>query len=380
MKAVSDEPIPVAGPWITEREVELVAEAARTAWYDNHYSYNKKFETMFATYAGVKHAVSLPHCTSAIHLSLAALDIGPDDEVIVPDVTWIASVAPVFYVGAKPVLVDILQDTWCIDPRAVERAIGPKTKAIIGVDLYGSMCDWAALQRISQTHGVELIEDAAEALGSTYHSRPAGSLGKTGVFSFHGSKTVATGEGGMLVTDDDDLHARIQMLRDHGRAPGDRFFLNEKVAFKYKMNAVTAALGLAQLERIDELIARKRDIFRWYRERLGNLNGIALNVEPAATTNSYWMVTAIVDPAFGLGKFDIMAAMKERNIDTRPFFSPLSSLPAFADKPETTQFVSRKDNIGHSIAERGVNLPSGYNMSEQRVDVVCRALKDVLGL
>ena len=170
---IAPERIPVAGPSITEREAELAAEAARTAWYANHYAYNARFERMMADYVGVKHAVSVPHATAALHLILAALGIGPGDEVIVPDVTWIASVAPVTYVGAEPVLVDILPDTWCIDPHAVEAAIGPKTKAILGVDLYGSMCDWQALQDIADRHGVHLIEDSAEALGSRYRGRRA---------------------------------------------------------------------------------------------------------------------------------------------------------------------------------------------------------------
>ncbi|HPG03992.1 MAG TPA: DegT/DnrJ/EryC1/StrS family aminotransferase, partial [Rhodoblastus sp.] len=259
---VSPERIPVAGPSITDREPELAAEAARTAWYGNHYAYNARFEQMLTDYVGVAHAVSLPHCTSGLHLALAALGVGPGDEVIVPNVTWIASVAPIVYVGAEPVLVDIRADTWCIDPDAVEAAIGPKTKAIIGVDLYGSMCDWDQLQAVADRHGLHLIEDSAEALGSSLNGRKAGAFGRVSAFSFHGSKTVATGEGGMLATNDTGLFDRVLFLRDHGRAPGDRFFQNSEIAFKYRMSAVQAALGVAQMERIDELIAHKRAIFR----------------------------------------------------------------------------------------------------------------------
>ena len=171
---VASERIPVAAPSITEREVELAAEAARTAWRQNHYAYNARFERMLADYVGVAHAVSVPHATAALHLALAALGIGPGDEVIAPDVTWIASVAPIVYVGAEPVLVDILPDTWCLDPDAVEAAIGPRTKAILGVDLYGSTCDWERLQAIADRRGLALIEDAAEALGSARHGRKAG--------------------------------------------------------------------------------------------------------------------------------------------------------------------------------------------------------------
>ncbi len=369
--------IPVAGPSITDREVELAAEATRTAWYGNHYAYNARFERMLADYVGVAQAVSVPHATAALHLALAALGIGPGDEVIVPDVTWIASVAPVTYVGAEPVLVDIRPDTWCIDAEAVERAIGPATKAIIGVDLYGGTCDWARLQAIADAHGLALIEDAAEALGSVHHGRRAGAFGRVSAFSFHGSKTVVTGEGGMLATGDAALMDRVLFLRDHGRQPGDRFFQNTEIGFKYRMSAVQAAIGCAQMERIDDLIAHKRAIFGWYRDRLAGLEGVTLNAEPAGTLNSYWMVTVVLDPAFGLEKLDLMAALDRRNIDSRPFFSALSTLPAFADRPASRRFVGPHD-AGRLPARYGVNLPSGYNMDEDLVDHVCKALRQVL--
>jgi perosamine synthetase len=374
---IAPERIPVAGPSITDREPELAAEAARTAWYGNHYVYNARFEAMMAEYVGVRRAVSVPHATAALHLIFAALGIGPGDEVIVPDVTWIASVAPIVYVGAEPVLVDILPDTWCIDPAAVEAAIGPKTKAILGVDLYGSMCDWDALQAIADKHGLYLVEDAAEALGSSYRGRRAGSFGRAAVFSFHGSKTVATGEGGMLVTDDEDFAQRVLFLRDHGRNPGDRFFLNHEVAFKYRMNAVTAALGVAQMERIDELIAYKRQIFHWYEERLRGLNGVTLNVEPEGVLNSYWMVTTVLDPELGFDKYELMAEFDKRNIDTRPFFSPLSELPAFEGRGDAKRHLSPNDK-GRVVSRHAINLPSGYNMTQDKVQIVCDALREVL--
>jgi perosamine synthetase len=371
--------VPVAGPWVTEREVEYVAEAARSAWFSNHYEFNRRFEEAFAAYVGVKHAVSVPHCTAAIHLSLAAANVGPGDEVIVPDVTWIASVAPVIYVGATPIFADIRQDTWCIDPVSVEKAITKRTKAIIGVDLYGSMADWAELRRIADQHGLFLLEDAAEALGSEYGGRKAGALGDAGVFSFHGSKTLTTGEGGMFVTDDDHLHQRVMTLRDHGRPPGDKLFLNTEVGFKYKMSALQAAFGLAQIERVEELITRKREIFSWYKKELSGVSGITLNAEPQGTRNSFWMVTAIVDPRFGLDKFALMDAFRERNIDTRPFFSPLSSLPAFSDSPRSSAHMSANP-AGEMVARYGINLPSGYHMTPELVHRVSESFRQILGM
>jgi len=375
-KSQNSEFIPVAAPSITEREGEYAREAALTAWGPDHYRFNARFEQVFAETVGVKHAVSLPHCTAAIHLALAARGIGPGDEVIVPDVTWIASVAPVDYVGATPVFVDILEDTWCLAPAQVEAAITEKTKAIIGVDLYGSMVDWPALRALADRHGLFLLEDSAEALGSRLNDRPAGSHGDVGVFSFHGSKTVVTGEGGMLVTSDAEILARVLKLRDHGRPPGDRFFLNDEVGFKYKMSALQAAVGLAQMERFDTLIAEKRRIFRQYAERLSDVAGLRLNAEPAGVTNSYWMVTIVPDATFGLDKFAIMAALKEKGIDSRPFFSRLSTLPPYAKRTDSLRHLP-VETVGDAMAAHGVNLPSGYHMSEDKIDRVCAEVRRI---
>ncbi|MCL4068476.1 DegT/DnrJ/EryC1/StrS family aminotransferase [Pseudomonas sp. GX19020] len=368
--------IPVAAPSITEREGELAREAALNAWGADHYRYNRRFEEMLAAHCGVAHAVSLPHATSGLHLALAALGVGPGDEVIGPDVTWIASMAPVTYVGAVPVFVDILPDTWCLDPVAVEAAITPRTKAIIGVDLYGSMCDWEALRALADRHGIALIEDAAEALGSTYCGRPAGSLGDVAVFSFHGSKTITTGEGGALVTNDPALHARVQKLRDHGRPPGDRFFLNDEVAFKYKMSAVQAALGIAQMERLDALIAYKRQLFGWYADRLRDVPGLAINAEPQEVKNSFWMVTVIPDERYDLDKFALQTALAEQGIDSRPFFSSLSSLKAYADTDCRPLMTPRTETA--RIVHAGINLPSGYGLDEATVSYICETLKEIL--
>jgi len=251
--------IAIAGPWITEKEISYVADAAANDWYENAGNYVRRFEDAFAGYVGRKFALSLPSCTSGLHLSLLALGVGKGDEVIVPDVTWIASSAPISYVGARPVFVDIDPATWCISTDAVTAAISDRTRAVIAVDLYGSMPDMAALLSVTEAHGVPLIEDAAEAIGSRYAGSLAGSFGETSVFSFHGSKTLTTGEGGMVVTDREDLYERMSMLRDHGRMPGDTSFFNAEVAYKYKMSSLQAALGLAQVERVEELIARKRN-------------------------------------------------------------------------------------------------------------------------
>lgn len=371
--------IPVAGPSIGELEERYVLEAVRTAWYDNAGTFNARFEMAFAAHHGVKHAISLPSCTSGIHLALAAAGIGPGDEVVVPEATWIASAAPISYLGATPRFVDIDPETWCLTADTISSALGPRTKAIIAVDLYGSMPDLVAIRALAEEHGLFLLEDAAEALGSTLQGRPAGTFGHAGVFSFHGSKTMTTGEGGMLVTDDAALAARVRKLQDHGRNPGDTRFLNDEVAFKYKMSALQAALGLAQIERIGELVAKKRQIFAWYRDRLAGLDGLALNAEPAGVLNSYWMVTAILPSRPGLDKFAVIERLSGRGIASRPFFSPLSSIPAYRGAFATEEARARNP-VAYDICARGLNLPSALCLVESDVDDVCIGLKSAADL
>lgn len=371
------ERILVSGPSITEREIAYVTDAVTNAWYSQANMYNDRFERAFADYLGIKYAVALPSCTSAIHLSLVALGVGPGDEVIVPDVTWIASCAPISYVGATPVFADIDPETWCLSAKSFEQAITPRTKAVIPVDLYGSMPDMDALRIVAQRHNIAIIEDAAEAIGSEYHGQSAGKLGNIGVFSFHGSKTLTTGEGGMLVTDDETLYRRVLVLRDHGRQPGDRFFYNHEVAYKYKMSSMQAALGLAQLERIDELITMKRRIFSFYQEELGDVEGLTLNSEPVGTKNSYWMVTSVLDPSFGITKETLMARLSEHHIDSRPFFHPLSSIPAYSDLPQAV--TARETNeVSYNISPYGVNLPSGLNLTPEKIRYVSQTLISII--
>lgn len=368
------ERIPVAGPSITQREIAYVTDAVTNAWYGNAHLYHERFEKTFADYVGVRFAVSLPSCTSAIHLSLLALGVGVGDEVIVPDVTWIASAAPVTYVGATPVFADIDPKTWCLSAESFERCITPRTRAVIPVDLYGNMPEMDSIRGIARQHAIAVIEDAAEAIGSTYKGKMAGSFGDTGVFSFHGSKTLTTGEGGMLVTDREDVYERALALRDHGRKPDDKMFWNTEVAYKYKMSSLQAALGLAQLERIDELVARKRQIFNWYAEGLNSLDGVALNYEAPGTKNTYWMVTVIWDPRYQFRKNRLMALLDERGIDSRPFFHPLSSLPAYAGLEEASR-AQQRNHVSYLISPYGINLPSGLNMSPEKVEYVVDVLK-----
>jgi perosamine synthetase len=372
--------IAVAGPSISEHEVDLVADAVRSAWYEDANTVVDGFERSFATHVGRRHAIALPSCTSALHLILAALGIGPGDEVVVPDATWIATAAPIAYVGATPVFADVDPVTWCIDAHSVERVLSARTRAVIAVDLYGGMPDYEALTRLCADRGVTLIEDAAEAIGSSWQERPAGGFGVAAAFSFHGSKTLTTGEGGMLVTDDDALHARALMLRDHGRRPGDVEFFNDEVAFKYKMSAMQAALGQAQLDRLAELVDAKRQVFAWYRDRMDRFvaeGSLVLNAEPPGTRNSYWMTTAVFDADTGLTGAAVAQALDAAGIATRPFFHPLHRIPAYAETAEAAR-AADANPISRRLGTFGINLPSALRLTEDEVAYVCSQLEQLL--
>ncbi len=371
------ETIPVSGPWITEKEIAYVTDAVSSAWYGQANKFHDRFEKKFAGYLGADFAVSLPSCTSAIHLALLALGVGPGDEVIVPDVTWIATAAPVSYVGATPVFADIDPLTWCMSTASLEECITPRTKAVIVVDLYGGMPDWSSIRALADNHGLAIIEDAAEALGSEYRGKKAGSMGDVGVFSFHGSKTLTTGEGGMLVTNSQEIFDRVLFLRDHGRQPGDKMFWNTEVAYKYKMSSMQAALGLAQIERIEELVDRKRSIFNWYQRELTGLRGVVLNHEAPGTKNTYWMVTAVIAEKSGIKKEQVIKLMKDSYVDCRPFFYPLSSLPAYQNLQSTG--ICRARNINsYRLSPYGFNLPSGMDMNKEKVHYVSQVLGKLL--
>jgi len=369
--------IPVAGPWITQREIDYVKDTVKTAWYEDHNKYHTLFERQFAAYVARKFAITLPSCTSALHLCLASLDLNPDDEVIVPDITWIATAAPISYVGARPVFADIDPKTWCLSATSFEENLSSRTKAVILVDLYGNMPDMDIILDIAKSRDILVIEDAAQAIGVEYRQKRAGSFGDASVFSFHGTKTLTTGEGGILVTDNADMYQRCRFLADHGRGSGTKIFWNTEVAYKYKMSSMQAALGLAQLERVDDLIAKKRQIFSWYYDELKSVDGLTLNYQGPDVRNTYWMVTVVLDPAYGLLKDNVIHALFKRGVESRPFFYPLSSLPAYATLPQAEVARERNENA-YRISPYALNLPSALNLTYEQVKYVCDVLKEIL--
>lgn len=358
-------------PSITELEIRYATDAAANGWGEHCYDYIERFQRQFAQHLGVKHAIATSSATGALELGMAGLGIGPGDEVILADINWIASAAPSVHLGAKPVLVDVLPDTWCLDPAQVEAAITPRTKAILAVHLYGNLCDMDALTVIANKHGLYLIEDAAEAIGSVWHGRRAGSMGAFGAFSFHGTKTITTGEGGMFVTNDDVLYERVLTLSNHGRARGEtRQFWPERIGFKFKMSNVQAAIGCAQLERIDELVAGKRRVFEHYRDAFADLP-VVMNPEPPGTVNGFWMPTIVVDENIPFDREALLAAFKAGNIDGRVFFWPLSSLGVFEP--------GEQHAVGDRLPIRATNLPSYHDMAHDDLERVVATVRYSLG-
>ena len=359
-------------PSITELEIKYATDAATNGWGENCYDYIIRFENAFREHLNVKYAIATSSCTGALHMGLAALGIGPGDEVVLADTNWIATAAPIVHLGAKPVFVDILSDTWCIDPKRVEEAITPNTKAIIVTHLYGNLCEMTQLMSIGEKYNIPIIEDAAEAIGSTYHGQRAGSMGKFGTFSFHGSKTITTGEGGMFVTNDSGLFEKVLTLSNHGRRRGQaKQFWAEDIGFKYKISNLQAAIGCAQLERSEELIGRKREILNFYRLKLGKSGVVGLNPIQKNAQSGAWMPNAVFHPSVNINIEQVYQAFKVDGIDARPFFDPLTSTNLFG--------LPRFENLNaYDVPRRSINLPSYHDIQDSELERIADLILNLL--
>jgi perosamine synthetase len=373
----NDSFIPVAEPDIGEREIAFLTDAARSGWISSIGPYIEKFEAGFAAYCGARHGIAVANGTVALHLALHALGIGAGDEVIVPDLTFVATAHAVIQTGATPVLVDVEEDTWCLDPAAVERALTPRTRAIIPVHLYGHPADMSRLNEIGRHHGIAVIEDAAEAHGASVGGQRVGGIGTVGVFSFYGNKLITTGEGGMVVTSDDALAARLRFLKDHGMHKERRYYHTE-LAFNYRMTNLQAAIGVAQLERIEQLRAAKRRVFEGYRARLADCRGVTLNAERDRYSSSFWMSSVVLDGYDAVRRDQLASQLRQSGVDSRPFFAPMSALPHLA----SCRRVSADGDscpVAARLSVSGINLPSGTKLTEQQVERVATALRQALG-
>lgn len=361
--------ISTAGPSISAREISYANDAARNGWNNHWNDYIHRFEKSFAEYLGVKHALSTSSCTGALHIALAALGIGPGDEVIVPDITWVATANAVVYVGATPVFADVSKTTWCMDPASFASLITARTKAVIPVHLYGHPAAMDEITRIARQHNLYIIEDAAPAIGAEWKQQKAGTFGDFATFSFQGAKLAVSGEGGMLVTNDETLYAKAYAIWDQGREP-NTFWIKQN-GLKYKMSNIQAALALGQLERITELIMAKRRIFSWYSENLQNTPHISLNFEDSQAYSIYWMSSIFLDKTAHVSRDELRSLLKKRNIDTRPVFPAISQYPHWPQKQAAQPNASL-------IGEQAINLPSGVCLKRAQVDYICKSLQEIL--
>jgi perosamine synthetase len=359
---------PVYRPSLTGNERRYVDECIDSTWISSRGPFISRFESCFGAYTGSQYAASVSNGTVAIHLALLALGIGPGAEVIVPTLTYIASVNAIAYTGATPVFCDSLADSWQMDPKDVRRNITPRTRAILAVHLYGQPCEMDALQQIAGENNLFLVEDCAEAFGSLYKGRHVGTLGDIGTFSFFGSKTITTGEGGMVVTGDQGLHHRMVRLKGQGLS-GDREYWHDMVGYNYRMTNICAAIGLAQLEQADRLIARKRRIAEWYQRSLAGVP-VTVHQQTGDVRHSYWMVSILVpDPS---QKDPLRAALLAQGIETRPVFYPVHTMPMYS-------FPQRCFAVAEGLSGRGISLPSYPGLEEDSVEEICAAIRAFFG-
>lgn len=356
--------IPVYRPSLSGNEKKYLLDCLDSSWISSKGKYIEKFEDDFCQYLGVRHATTTVNGTVALHLALLALGIGENDEVIVPTFTYIASVNCITYTGAAPVFVDSLEDTWQMNPQETEKKITMKTKAILVVHLYGHPCDMDSICEIAKRHGIFVVEDCAEAIGSKYHGRSVGTFGDIAAFSFFGNKTITTGEGGMVVTNDETLYDRVVHYKGQGLAKY-REYWHDVVGYNYRMTNMCAAVGLAQLERVEEILDKKRRIANRY---VGKLKDLPVKVHPEVgdVYHSYWMVSILVErPDL---RDQLRAHLASNGIETRPTFYPVHTMPMYSRKFESHP-------VAESLGWRGINLPSWPDLTDADIDFITSKIR-----
>ncbi len=361
--------IPVAHPIIGKEEERLVLKGLRSGWVSSIGVYINEFENKFSKFCNTKYGVTTSNGTTALHLALVAADIGPGDEVIVPSMTFVATANAVSYTGAKPVFVDSEFESWNIDPDKIKEKINKKTKAIIPVHLYGHPAEMGLINSIAKKYDLLVIEDAAEAHGAMYKNKKVGSMSDMAFFFFFFYKIITTGEGGMVVTNNKQLATKLKMLRDHG-VSGRRKYYHPNLGFNYRMTNLQAALGIAQLKKIEPIIEKKREIASWYKKYLQPIvPEIILQPEAKWAKNVYWMFS-ILAPKKGRKNRDfLIKELKRKGVDSRPFFFPLNKLPRY------------KTEESHPVAEAlgisGVNLPSGTDLTEDKIEYISKKIIEI---
>jgi perosamine synthetase len=360
--------IPVAEPDLKGNELLYVTECIETEWISSLGKYVGAFEQAMAELCQRQYGISVCNGTAALHLALAVLGVGPGDEVIVPSLTFVATANAVVYTGATPVFADSEPDYWQLDPHALEALVTPRTRAIIPVDLYGHPVDMDPIAKVAREHDLWLIEDAAEAHGAQYKGLPCGGLGDMSCFSFYGNKVITTGEGGMILTDNPEWYERACFLRDHAMSKTERYY-HPEIGFNYRITNIQAALGLAQLERIETFCAIKRHNAALYAERLAEVPGITLQPEADWARNIYWMYSILVDGDYPLTRDALGLALRARGVDSRPFFRAIHTMPSHARSIYLP--------VAEDLQARGMNLPSSTKLTEEQVDYVCQQIAEL---
>jgi perosamine synthetase len=363
--------IPVCAPKIGDKEVKHVTRCIRSSWISSLSEDVAEFEKKFARYCGCKYGIATNSGTTALHLALATLGLKKADEVIIPTFTMIATANAVAYLGAKPVLVDVELKTWNMDVSKIEENITKHTKAIMPVHTYGHPVDMDPILEIAERYNLYVVEDAAEAHGAEYKDRRTGSMGDLSCFSFYANKIITTGEGGMIVTNNDELAEKAQWLRSHAFGRHGKHFYHEAMGFGYRMSALQAAFGLAQLERIDEFVSTRRNNAKLYNSLLSELDGkITLPPEAPWAKNVYWMYSILIQDDFGMTRDKLMKRLEFEGIETRTFFYPIHNQPIYAEQHQSKSFP-----VADELSRRGINLPSGNNLTAEEVTYVCECIK-----
>jgi len=362
--------IPISKPSITAKEIDYVTDAIKSGWVSSLGKYINLFEERFAAYCGAKYGLVTANGTVALHLALVSLGIKEGDEVIIPDFTFVATANAVRYTGARVVTVDIDEYTLCIDPDKIEASITKKTKAIIPVHIYGHPANMIEINIIAKRHKLLVIEDAAEAHGAEIEGRRVGSFGDCGVFSFYGNKIITTGEGGMITTNSKELYERAVYLRDHAMSKEKRYW-HPELGFNYRMINLQAALGVAQIERIDELLDKRLEVFELYKKYLSSIPICMLNRTAKWAKNVYWMICLEIEGFDEDKRNKFMDKLKVKGIDSRPYFYPISDMSEYYKSENTTP-------ITHKIYKKGINLPSYFDIKEQDIRYICQIIGDIL--
>ena len=363
--------IPVCIPFIDKKELEYVIDCVKTNWISSKGKYVKEFEERFARYCGCKYGISTTSGTTALHLALVSIGVGKGDEVIVPAFTMISTVLAIVYTGAKPVLVDAEPETWNIDVTKIEEKITDRTKVIMPVHIYGHPCDMDQIMKIAKKYDLYVVEDAAEAHGAEYKGRKAGGIGHIGCFSFYANKIITTGEGGMVVTNNKKIAENAKLLKDLAFSK-ERRFLHTDLGFNYRMTNIQAAIGLAQFERIDELVERRRRNAHLYNNLLKDVEGITLPVEKEWVKNVYWMYSILIEDSFGISRDELMKKLEREGIETRTFFIPMHEQPVFQNMGF---FKGEGYPVAEKISKKGLYLPSSSGIKEEEIKHICDVIQ-----